>query len=119
MKFVLRFRWTTLLIAAILLHHMDSVPADGSEFMPPLNEGSLLYMPTAVPGIAISEAKKILQRQDAIIAKFPEVQTVFGKAGRARSATDPAPLSMIETVIMLKPESQWRAGMTFDKIKRN
>ncbi|MGH7938305.1 MAG: efflux RND transporter permease subunit, partial [Bryobacteraceae bacterium] len=117
-KFVLRFRWLTLLIAAVVLL-LTWIPYSrlGSEFMPPLNEGSLLYMPTSPPGIAISEAKKILQRQDTIIAKFPEVQTVFGKAGRARSATDPAPLSMIETVITLKPQSEWRPGMTFDKIK--
>ncbi|HEY4272207.1 MAG TPA: CusA/CzcA family heavy metal efflux RND transporter, partial [Candidatus Udaeobacter sp.] len=118
-RLVLRHRWTTLLIAAValvltLIPHMRI----GSEFMPPLNEGSLLYMPTAVPGIAISEAKNILQKQDAIIAKFPEVAHVYGKVGRSRSATDPAPLSMVETVITLKPESQWRSGMTFDKIKQ-
>ncbi|MDQ2949277.1 MAG: efflux RND transporter permease subunit, partial [Acidobacteriota bacterium] len=117
-KFVLRFRRLALIIAAIiLLFSWFPYSRIGSEFMPPLNEGSLLYMPTAPPGVAISEAKKILQRQDAIIAKFPEVQTVFGKVGRSRSATDPAPLSMIETVITLKPQSQWRAGMTFEKIK--
>ncbi len=117
-NFVLRFRWLALIVAAlILLCSWFPYSRIGSEFTPPLNEGSLLYMPTSPPGIAISEAKKILQRQDAIIAKFPEVQTVFGKVGRARSATDPAPLSMIETVITLKPQNQWRAGMTFDKIK--
>jgi Cu(I)/Ag(I) efflux system membrane protein CusA/SilA len=118
-KLVLRHRWTTLLIAAValaltLIPHMRI----GSEFMPPLNEGSLLYMPTAVPGVAISEAKKILQKQDAIIAKLPEVERVYGKVGRSRTPTDPAPLSMVETVITLKPEEQWRSGMTFDKIKQ-
>ncbi len=118
-RWVLRYRWTSLIIAAVLLA-ITWIPNRriGSEFMPPLNEGSILYMPTAVPGIAISEAKEILQKQDAIIAQFPEVEHVYGKVGRARTATDPAPLSMIETVITLKPEEQWRAGMTFDKIKR-
>ena len=118
-RLVLRYRWTTLLIAAAVLA-LTWFPHTriGSEFMPPLNEGSLLYMPTAVPGIAISEAKKILQKQDAIIAKFPEVERVYGKVGRSRTPTDPAPLSMVETVITLKPESEWRPGMTFDKIKQ-
>ncbi|MEO8044844.1 MAG: CusA/CzcA family heavy metal efflux RND transporter [Spartobacteria bacterium] len=116
---VLHYRWTSLIIAAVLLA-LTWIPHRriGSEFMPPLNEGTLLYMPTAVPGIAISEAKEILQKQDAIIAQFPEVEHVYGKVGRARTATDPAPLSMIETVITLKPEEQWRAGMTFDRIKQ-
>jgi Cu(I)/Ag(I) efflux system membrane protein CusA/SilA len=116
---VLRYRWLSLIIAAVLLA-LTWIPHRriGSEFMPPLNEGTLLYMPAAVPGIAISEAKEILQKQDAIIAQFPEVEHVYGKVGRARTATDPAPLSMIETVITLKPEEQWRTGMTFDKIKR-
>ena len=118
-RLVLRYRWTSLIIAAVLLA-ITWIPNRriGSEFMPPLNEGSILYMPTAVPGIAISEAKEILQKQDAIIAQFPEVEHVYGKVGRARTATDPAPLSMIETVITLKPEEQWRRGMTFDKIKQ-
>ena len=118
-RLVLHYRWTTLIIAAVLLA-LTWIPSRriGSEFMPPLNEGTLLYMPTAAPGIAISEAKEILQKQDAIIAQFPEVEHVYGKVGRARTATDPAPLSMIETVITLKPEEQWRAGMTFDKIKQ-
>jgi Cu(I)/Ag(I) efflux system membrane protein CusA/SilA len=118
-KWVLHHRWTTLLIAGIVLA-LTWIPHEriGSEFMPPLNEGTLLYMPTAVPGIAISEAKEILQKQDAIIAAFPEVERVYGKVGRSRTPTDPAPLSMVETVITLKPESQWRRGMTFDKIKR-
>ncbi len=118
-RLVLHYRWTTLLLAAIILA-LTWIPHRriGSEFMPPLNEGTLLYMPTAVPGIAISEAKTILQKQNAIIAKFPEVERVYGKAGRARTATDPAPLSMVETVVTLKPEEQWRPGMTFDKIKQ-
>jgi len=88
----------------------------GSEFMPPLNEGDLLYMPTTLPGISITKAKELLQQTDRIIATFPEVLNVFGKVGRAETATDPAPLSMIETTIMLKPESEWRPGMTIQRL---
>jgi Cu(I)/Ag(I) efflux system membrane protein CusA/SilA len=88
----------------------------GSEFMPPLYEGDLLYMPTTLPGISITKAKELLQQTDRIIAAFPEVRHVFGKVGRAETATDPAPLSMIETVIALKPESEWRKGMTVEKL---
>ena len=79
----------------------------GSEFMPPLDEGTLLYMPSTMPGISVAEASRILQVQDKIIKEFPEVQTVFGKAGRVESSTDPAPYSMMETVIVLKPHDQW------------
>ncbi|MCB1321187.1 MAG: efflux RND transporter permease subunit, partial [Leptospiraceae bacterium] len=88
----------------------------GSEFMPALEEGDLLYMPTTLPGISITKAKEILQETDRIIAAFPEVERVIGKVGRAETATDPAPLSMLETVIRLKDESQWRAGMTIKKL---
>ena len=88
----------------------------GSEFMPPLNEGDLLYMPTTLPGISITKAKELLQQTDRIIASFPEVETVAGKVGRAETATDPAPLSMLETTITLKPQSEWREGMTMDKL---
>jgi Cu(I)/Ag(I) efflux system membrane protein CusA/SilA len=84
----------------------------GSEFMPPLEEGSILFMPITVPGISIEEAKNLVETQDRALKKFPEVESVFGKAGRAETATDPAPLSMFETVIVLKPESEWRKGMT-------
>jgi len=84
----------------------------GSEFMPPLNEGSIMYMPTTLPGVSISEAKNLLQKQDVILKQFPEVDTVFGKVGRARTSTDPAPLSMIETTIVLKPEKEWRKVKT-------
>jgi len=116
-NFVLRYRALTLLIAALLLA-VTIIPFArlGSEFMPPLNEGTILYMPTAVPGIAIDEATKILQIQDRQLKKIPEVLTVFGKAGQAESPTDPAPLSMFETIITLKPSSQWRPGMTWDGI---
>ncbi|MEO5856468.1 MAG: CusA/CzcA family heavy metal efflux RND transporter [Chthoniobacterales bacterium] len=117
-SFALSYRWLVLVLAVlVLLLTWWPYTRIGSEFMPPLNEGSLLYMPTSPPGMAISESREILQKQDAIIKAFPEVQTVYGKIGRARSATDPAPLSMVETVVTLKPESEWRAGMTFDKIK--
>ena len=89
----------------------------GSEFMPELNEGDILYMPvTAVPGVSPTEAVKLLQIQDKIFRSFPEVDRVFGKVGRAETATDPAPLSMVETTIMMKPESQWRLGMTWHKL---
>jgi Cu(I)/Ag(I) efflux system membrane protein CusA/SilA len=86
----------------------------GSEFMPPLNEGSILYMPTAPPGMSVGEAARVLQIMDREIVKVPEVERVFGKAGRAETATDPAPLSMFETVILLKPRDQWREGLTWD-----
>src|SRR5947207_1035511 len=88
----------------------------GKEFMPPLNEGTLLYMPTSVPGMAVDEATRILQIQDRQLRKFPEVETVFGKAGQAETATDPAPLSMFETIVTFKPLSEWRPGMTWEKL---
>src|SRR3989475_10780408 len=84
--------------------------------MPPLNEGDILFMPTAVPGISIAEATKILQIQDRMLRQFPEVETVFGKAGQSETSTDPAPLSMIETVVKLKPPEQWRPGVTWEKL---
>ena len=116
-NFVLHFRWLTLLVAIILLG-VTVIPFRrlGSEFMPPLNEGTLLYMPTAVPGMAVGEATRILQIQDRQLRKIPEVERVFGKAGQSESSTDPAPLSMFETVVSLKPPEQWRPGMTWDKI---
>jgi Cu(I)/Ag(I) efflux system membrane protein CusA/SilA len=114
---VLKFRWTTIIVAGIvLLVSIYPVEHIGSEFMPPLNEGDLLYMPTTDPGISITKAKELLQQTDKIIKSFPEVHHVFGKIGRAESATDPAPLSMIETTIMLKPQSEWRPGMTMEKL---
>ena len=90
----------------------------GGEFMPPLNEGDILYMPTTLPGISITKAREILQRTDEIIMEHPEVEHVFGKIGRAETATDPAPLTMIETTIILKDRSEWRSGMTVEKIMR-
>ena len=88
----------------------------GSEFMPTLNEGTLLYMPASLPGMSITKAAEVLQTQDKIIKSFPEIESVYGKAGRANTATDPAPTEMFETVINLKPQEQWRAGMTTDKL---
>jgi Cu(I)/Ag(I) efflux system membrane protein CusA/SilA len=88
----------------------------GSQFMPPLFEGSSLYMPTALPGISITQASQLLQEQDRIIRSFPEVESVFGSIGRSDSATDNAPLDMYDTTIMLKPLSQWRRGMTYEKL---
>jgi copper/silver efflux system protein len=116
-NFVLRYRWFTLICAlVVLLLSVFPYKRLGSEFMPPLNEGTLLYMPTAVPGISITEATKILQIQDRQLKKIPEAVTVFGKAGQADTPTDPAPLSMFETVVALKPADQWRKGMTWDKL---
>ena len=108
-RLVLRHPKTTIAIALILV--ATTVPVYlrlGSEFMPPLNEGTILYMPTTLPGISVSEAQTILQHQDQMIRAFPEVERVFGKAGRAETSTDPAPFSMMETTVMLKPPSEWR-----------
>jgi Cu(I)/Ag(I) efflux system membrane protein CusA/SilA len=114
---VLRFKKTTI-VAAVIIMLVTAFPLLqlGSEFMPPLYEGDLLYMPTTDPGISITKAKELLQQTDKIIRQFPEVHHVFGKIGRAETATDPAPLSMIETTIMLKPEDEWRPGMTPEKL---
>ena len=107
--FVLRWRKMTLLVAlALTLSIAWPASKMGTEFMPPLYEGDLLYMPTTLPGISITKAKELLQQTDRIIATFPEVHHVFGKVGRAETATDPAPLSMLETTIMLKAEDEWR-----------
>ncbi len=114
---VLRFPKATLVIAAALAA-MTLYPASklGGEFMPPLDEGDLLYMPSALPGVSIGKATELLQLTDRLIKSVPEVARVFGKAGRAETATDPAPLEMLETTIQFKPRSEWRAGMTPDKL---
>ena len=114
---VLRRKKLTIALAAVVLA-ASVYPAMrlGSEFMPVLNEGTLLYMPSTLPGISVTKAAELLQIQDRILKSFPEVESVFGKAGRANSATDPAPLEMAETVINLKPEEDWRPGMTMDKL---
>lgn len=108
LKLAMRWRWVTLLIAAALLG-VTYYPYSklGSEFMPPLDEGDILYMPTTFPGISITKAKELLQQTDKILYTFPEVHHVFGKVGRAETATDPAPLSMIETTVRLKPKDEW------------
>ncbi len=112
-------RWKWAVIAAAIAIVALTVPAYrklGSEFMPPLDEGTLLFMPSTLPGISLTEAQRLMQVQDRIIRAFPEVETVLGKAGRAETSTDPAPLSMMETVVVLKPHSQWRRGMTTDDL---
>ena len=111
LKFALRFKALVLGLAVLGLA-ISAVPFArlGTEFMPALWEGDLLYMPTTLPGISITKARELLQQTDRIIAGFPEVERVFGKVGRAETATDPAPLSMIETTIMLKPREDWRPG---------
>src|SRR6201987_4383474 len=117
LRLCLRFRKTTLLLNLIFL--VVTLPLAlkiGSQFMPPLFEGSALYMPTALPGISITQASQLLQEQDRIIRSFPEVETVFGTIGRSDSATDNAPLDMYDTTIMLKPREQWRPGMTYEKL---
>jgi len=117
LRLCLRFRKTTLVLNLLFL--IVTLPLAlhiGSQFMPPLFEGSSLYMPTALPGISITQASQLLQEQDKIIRTFPEVETVFGTVGRSDSATDNAPLDMYDTTVMLKPREQWRPGMTYEKL---
>ncbi|HZY62809.1 MAG: cation transporter [Acidobacteriales bacterium 59-55] len=117
LRFCLRYRWLT--IAANVLFLVIVLPLGlhlGSQFMPPLYEGSTLYMPTALPGISIGQAEVLLQEQDRILRSFPEVVSVFGTVGRSDSATDNAPLDMYDTTLMLKPREQWPAGMTYGKL---
>ncbi len=119
LKGVLRFP-KTVLLGALLVLAVGLWPIDkiGSEFIPPLDEGDLMYMPTTYPGISIGLARELLQQTDKLIKTVPEVKTVFGKVGRAETATDPAPLTMIETFIQLKPRDEWRAGLTTDGLKK-
>src|SRR5205807_1825757 len=117
-RWALEHRKTTLGVALGLV--VSTVPIYfmlGSEFMPPLNEGAFLYMPTALPGMSVTQAQTILQIQDKILKSFPQVDTVFGKAGRADTSTDPAPLSMVETTVVLKPESQWPKKITMEALQ--
>ncbi|MGO2010355.1 MAG: efflux RND transporter permease subunit [Pseudoalteromonas sp.] len=119
LSMVLKFPKITLLVALLVtLIGFYPVNKIGSEFIPPLDEGDLMYMPTTYPGVSIGKAREILQQTDKLIATVPEVLTVFGKVGRAETATDPAPLTMIETFIQLKPKSEWREGMTLTKLKK-
>jgi Cu(I)/Ag(I) efflux system membrane protein CusA/SilA len=116
-KGVLKARLVTIVVALVILA-ASVIPARqiGSEFMPNLNEGTLFYMPTTLPGLSVTKAAELLQTQNRIIKTFPEVESVWGKAGRAQTATDPAPTEMFETIINLKPEAQWRSGMSMDKL---
>ena len=115
--FVLRHRWPVIGVATIALV-LTWIPWStiGNEFLPPIEEGTILFMPTTLPGVSVAGVRKILRTQDQILKSFPEVEHVWGKAGRAMTATDPAGLDMIETTITLKPESEWRPGMTYDKL---
>ena len=116
-QLALKSKGATILIAVvIMLASLWPASKLGTEFMPSLNEGTLFYMPVTLPGISVTKAAELLQTQDKIIKSFPEVESVWGKAGRAATATDPAPTEMVETVINLKPESEWRPGMTVDKL---
>jgi copper/silver efflux system protein len=115
---VLRYPWPTLLLAAaVLLLTLLPLSRLGSEFMPPLEEGTLLYMPTALPGLSAGKAAQLLQQSDRMIKTVPEVAHVFGKAGRAETATDPAPMEMFESTVTFKPRDQWRPGMTMDRLR--
>ncbi|MBD3872785.1 MAG: efflux RND transporter permease subunit, partial [Acidobacteria bacterium] len=117
LNLALKWRWLVVVLAIIAIASVwIPIQHIGSEFMPPLWEGDLLYMPTTFPGISITKARELLQQTDKIIKQFPEVESVLGKIGRAETATDPAPLSMIETTIILKDPSEWREGMTKDKL---
>lgn len=119
LRLCLKYRKTTLLVNLIFLAVTFPLMFKlGSQFMPPLYEGSSLYMPTALPGISITTASQLLQEQDRILRSFPEVESVFGTVGRSDSATDNAPLDMYDTTVMLKPREQWRAGMTYEKLVR-
>jgi Cu(I)/Ag(I) efflux system membrane protein CusA/SilA len=110
---------STLLVAAlVLLSALWPLQRIGSEFIPPLDEGDLMYMPTTFPGVSVGKAQELLQQTDKLIRTVPEVKRVFGKVGRADTATDPAPLTMIETTIQLKPRAEWRPGMTPEKLRR-
>jgi copper/silver efflux system protein len=116
-RLVLRAKTLTILIAlAVLAISVWPATRLGTEFMPNLNEGTLLYMPTTLPGLSVTKSAELLQMQDRIIRSFPEVESVYGKAGRAQTATDPAPIEMFETVINLKPKEQWRPGLTIDSL---
>ncbi len=115
---VLRAKGVTILLAlAALVTAIWPARQLGSEFMPTLNEGTLMYMPTTLPGLSVTKAAELLQTQDRIIKSFPEVETVFGKAGRAQTATDPAPTEMFETIIQLRPTEDWRPGVTIDSLR--
>jgi Cu(I)/Ag(I) efflux system membrane protein CusA/SilA len=117
LRLALRWRWGVVLLAAALM--ASAVPAYerlGAEFMPPLYEGTILYMPTTLPGLSVTEASRLLQMMDRKLRSFPEVERVFGKTGRAETSTDPAPFSMMEVIVTLKPKEQWRPGVTYESL---
>jgi Cu(I)/Ag(I) efflux system membrane protein CusA/SilA len=119
LRLALRWKWTTLLVNVLIVP--ATVPllfAIGSEFMPPLYEGALLYMPTAPPGLSVTEGTRVMQAQDKLLAQVPEVARVFGTIGRATTATDNSPMGMVNTTIVLKPKEQWRQGMTFERLQQ-
>ena len=119
LKLALRWRWAALLINfAVIPLTVPLLFVIGSEFMPPLYEGSLLYMPTSPPGLSITEATRLLQQQDKLLRQFPEVERVFGTVGRGTSPTDNSPMGMVNTTVTLKPRSEWRAGMTLEALQR-
>lgn len=115
--FALRYRWSLIVLSLFLMASIV-IPLQrmGSEFMPPLYEGTILYMPSTLPGISVTEAGKLLQQMDQKLMSFPEVDRVFGKAGRAETSTDPAPLSMMEVIVELKPKEQWRKGLSYEDL---
>ena len=118
LRLALRWRWAALVLNfAVVPLTVPLLFTLGSEFMPPLYEGALLYMPTSSPGMSITEATRLLQVQDKVLRQFPEVQQVFGTVGRGTTATDNAPMGMVNTTVLLKPRDQWRAGMTFEKLQ--
>jgi Cu(I)/Ag(I) efflux system membrane protein CusA/SilA len=118
LRLALRWRWAALAVNfAIVPLTVPLLFAIGSEFMPPLYEGSLLYMPTSAPGLAITEATRLLQHQDRLLRQFPEVERVFGTVGRGTSATDNSPMGMVNTTVTLKPREQWRDGMTLERLQ--
>ena len=117
-RLALRWKWTALVLNfAVIPLTIPLLFLIGSEFMPPLYEGSQLYMPTSPPGLSITEATKLLQVQDKILRTFPEVETVFGTVGRGTTSTDNTPMGMVNTTVTLKPREQWPSGMTIDKLQ--
>src|SRR5581483_9917382 len=118
LRTALRFKWTALVLNfAVVPLTIPLLFVIGSEFMPPLYEGSMLYMPTSPPGMSITEATRLLQVQDKLLRKVPEVEQVFGTVGRGTTPTDNTPMGMVNTTVMLKPRDQWRAGMTFERLQ--
>jgi Cu(I)/Ag(I) efflux system membrane protein CusA/SilA len=119
LRMALRWKWTALLLNLLVVPAtVPLLSAIGTEFMPPLYEGALLYMPTAPPGLSVTEGTRIMQSQDKLLTQVPEVQTVFGTIGRATTATDNSPMGMVNTTIVLKPKAEWREGMTFERLQQ-